>query len=61
MPLGFLRFDLHHQMGPQPKFRVVGEENVANPLDRNIVTDLQEDRHLADPVRSPFPNLIFLI
>jgi hypothetical protein len=36
MPLGFLRFDLHHQMGSQTKFRVVGKENVTNPLDRNM-------------------------
>jgi hypothetical protein len=43
-------------MGSQPKFHVVGEENIANPLDRNIVTDLEEDRHLADPVRSPCPQ-----
>jgi hypothetical protein len=57
MPLGFLHFDLHHQMGSQPKFRVVGEENVANPPDQNITTtDLQENRHLADPVRSPGPQ-----
>jgi hypothetical protein len=28
MPLGFLRFDLHHQMGSQTKFRVVSDENV---------------------------------
>jgi hypothetical protein len=57
MSLRFLRFDLHHQMGSQPKFCVVGEENGANPPDQNItMTALQENRHLADPVRSPDPQ-----
>jgi hypothetical protein len=36
MPLGVLRFDLHQQMGSQPKFRVVGEEKCGVCTDLNV-------------------------